>query len=159
MAHTHRTAPDYVIVLAREFRKNPTEPEEFLWECLRDRQLHGFKFRRQHPVGRYIADFFCGDVGLVVELDGAQHTEADRIVYDRIRDEEMTLRGLHVLRIWNAELVKDPVGTIDKLAGVLADLLNEETPHPAIDSNREKGNKVTPSPCSPSPARRGTYRN
>ena len=125
MNHTHRTAPDYVIVLAREFRKNPTGPEEFLWECLRERRLKGFKFRRQHPIGRYIADFFCGDVGLVLELDGAPHAEADRVVYDRIRDEEMTLRGLKVLRIKNIELVSDPEGTVGKIAGRLTELLHK----------------------------------
>ena len=126
MTNTHRTAPDYIIVLAREFRKNPTEPEEFLWECLRERRLNGFKFRRQHPIGRYIADFFCGDVGLVVELDGKPHTEADRIVYDRIRDEEMTLRGLSVLRIKNRELISDPVGTIERIADNVMELLNKK---------------------------------
>ncbi len=126
MTYTHRTAPDYIIVLAREFRKNPTEPEEFLWECLRDRRLHGFKFRRQHPIGRYIADFFCGDVGLVIELDGAQHLEADRIIYDRIRDEEMTLRGLTVLRIKNRELINKPVETIEMIADTLMELLHRE---------------------------------
>ena len=125
MTFTHRTAPEYVVALARAFRKNPTEPEAFLWECLRDRRLHGFKFRRQHPIGRYIADFFCGDAGLVVELDGAPHSEADRIVYDRIRDEEMTLRGLKVLRIRNAVLAKDPEGTIGRIIGTLTSLLNE----------------------------------
>ena len=130
MNHTHRTAPDYVIVLSREFRKNPTDPEAFLWECLRDRRLNGFKFRRQHPVGRYIADFFCGDVGLVLEIDGTVHAEADRIVYDRIRDEEMTLRGLRVLRIKNGELANDPEGTIAIIAEALVSLLHEVTPHP-----------------------------
>ena len=124
--HTHRTAPDYVIVLAREFRKNPTEPEAFLWECLRERRLHGFKFRRQHPIGRYIADFFCGDVGLVVELDGVQHTTADRVVYDRIRDEEMTLRGLSVLRIRNGELVHNPEGTVEMIVETLMSLLHKK---------------------------------
>ena len=130
MTLTHRTAPDYIIVLAREFRKNPTQPEEFLWECLRDRRLNGFKFRRQHPIGRYIADFFCGDAGLVVELDGAPHTEADRVVYDRIRDEEMTLRGLSVLRIKNKKLIEDPIGAIELIAESLANLLHEVSPHP-----------------------------
>ena len=127
---THRTAPDYVIVLAREFRKNPTDPEAFLWECIRDRRLNGFKFRRQHPIGRYIADFFCGDVGLVVELDGGVYSEADRIIYDGIRDEEMVLRGLRVLRIKNKELVTDPEGIIAAIAKTLISLLHEVTPHP-----------------------------
>jgi very-short-patch-repair endonuclease len=125
MTNTHRTAPDYILILAREFRKNPTEPEEFLWECLRDRRLQGFKFRRQHPIGRYIADFFCGDAGLVVELDGAQHTEAERVVYDRIRDEEMTLRGLSVLRIKNKKLIDDPIETVGAIAEAAINLLHE----------------------------------
>lgn len=124
MTLTHRTAPDYIIVLAREFRKNPTQPEEFLWESLKDRRLNGFKFRRQHPIGRYIADFFCGDVGLVIELDGSQHSEGDRVIYDKIRDEEMTLRGLSVLRIKNKKLIEDPIGTIELIAETAIDLLH-----------------------------------
>ncbi|MBI5695551.1 MAG: endonuclease domain-containing protein [Nitrospirae bacterium] len=119
MVQTHRTAPDYVIILAREFRKNPTNPEGFLWDCLRDRRLDGFKFRRQHPIGRYIADFHCGYASLVVELDGAPHNEADRVVYDRIRDEELALRGLKVLRVTNAELIKDPEGVFILIADTL----------------------------------------
>lgn len=115
MARTHRTAPGYVVALAREFRKKPTEPEAFAWECLRSRRLCGFKFRRQHPIGRYIADFFCGEAGLVVELDGSVHSGYDQIIYDKVRDEELSSRGLRVLRIKNGELTGDPVGTIGKI--------------------------------------------
>jgi very-short-patch-repair endonuclease len=110
--HTHRTAPEYVIQLAQQFRKEPTEPEAFLWECLRDRRLYGYKFRRQHPIGRYIADFFCSEVSLVVELDGKVHNKPDRKIYDRIRDEELTLRGLNILHIKNEELIEDPEKTL-----------------------------------------------
>ena len=109
-------------MLAREFRKNPTDPEKFLWSCVRSRKLHGFKFRRQHPVGRYIADFFCAEAALVVELDGVQHTILDQAVYDRIRDEEMAHRGLTVLRIANAELINDPVGAVSRIANALTSI-------------------------------------
>jgi very-short-patch-repair endonuclease len=119
MSQTHQTAPKYIIQLARKFRKEPTPPEVFLWECLRERRFNGFKFRRQHPVGRYIADFFCHEASLVIELDGKIHTEKERKIYDRIRDEELALRGLSVLRITNSELFKEPEKLLNKIASHL----------------------------------------
>ena len=116
MDHTHGTAPKYVVQLARESRFKPTEPEAFLWEYLRDRQFFGLKFRRQHPIGRYIADFFCKEAALVVELDGKVHQKEDQVVYDGIRNELMKLRGLKVVRITNAELIADPEKVLNKIA-------------------------------------------
>jgi len=82
-------SPKYIIDLARELRKTETSAEKLLWEMLRDRKLLGLKFRRQHPIGRYIADFFCHEIGLVIELDGAIHENMDQKEYDAIRDEFM----------------------------------------------------------------------
>jgi len=107
MNDSNKTAPEYVFELAREFRKNLTSDEDFLWECLRARRLHGFKFRRQHPIGRYIADFYCKEASLVIELDGKTHLKKGRKTYDRIRDEELSLRGLRVLRVTNEGLIED----------------------------------------------------
>ena len=80
-----RKYPGYVIGLARRFRRDQTAAEELLWHHLRDRRLSGAKFRRQHPIGRYIADFCCDDAGLIVELVGAVHEKPDRQEYDRVR--------------------------------------------------------------------------
>jgi very-short-patch-repair endonuclease len=75
--------PHYLIDLARELRKNATSVEEIMWACARNRQLLGAKFRRQHPVGRYIVDFCCLHPRLIVEVDGSIH--AMQAGYDRER--------------------------------------------------------------------------
>ncbi len=71
---------------ARTFRKSMTSPELGLWLGLKNRQLGGFKFRRQHPVGPYILDFYCAEARLAVEIDGDIHNEPDQIAHDRRRD-------------------------------------------------------------------------
>ena len=98
---------------ARQLRRETTEAEILLWKHLRNRNLAGLKFRRQHPIGRYIADFCCEDEKLVVELDGGQHAD------DADRDEERTRyiekHGYRVVRYWNSEV-------LDNLDSVLADI-------------------------------------
>ncbi|MGC2423642.1 MAG: endonuclease domain-containing protein [Nitrospirota bacterium] len=109
--------PKYILDLAREFRQKPTMTENFLWHCIRDRQIKGYKFRRQHPIGRYIADFYCHEASLVVELDGKYHSVEDQKEYDKARDEELTLRGLRILHVPSKEVVLNP-------EKVLIDIIN-----------------------------------
>ena len=90
---------------ARELRKNLTEAERRLWMCLRYRQMNGHKFRRQHPIGPYVADFACLEKGLVIELDGGQHSQ--QVVYDSNRDSWLEDRGFRVLRFWNNQVVEE----------------------------------------------------
>ena len=71
------------VKLARELRKSQTAAEDLLWQLLRGRQLLGFKFRRQHQFGDYIADFFCREAGLVIECDGDVHDENESWYHDR----------------------------------------------------------------------------
>ena len=82
---------------ARELRKNPTEAERVLWQHIRRRQLGGYRFRRQQPLGEYIVDFFCFEKRLVVEIDGGQHSE--RVSYDTARTASLKSRGFRVLKI------------------------------------------------------------
>ncbi len=82
---------------ARKLRKEMTPPEKKLWYYLKNKRL-GVKFRRQHPIGPYITDFYCRDCGLVVEVDGKQHYTPEAQEYDRYRDEYLTAIGLDVLR-------------------------------------------------------------
>ncbi|MGB7061784.1 MAG: endonuclease domain-containing protein [Candidatus Zixiibacteriota bacterium] len=96
--------PGYIHSLCRKLRKNPTEAERLLWDCLRTSRLEGLKFRRQHPIGRYIADFYCREARLVIELEGSVHNQKDQKEYDRIRQEILKVRGLRVLRIKNKEI-------------------------------------------------------
>ncbi len=92
---------------ARELRRNMTLAERKLWTVLKDRQLEGFRFRRQHPIGPYIADFACLEAGLIVEVDGRQHMDAEA---DRTRDAFLREEGLHVLRFWNNEVMANLEG-------------------------------------------------
>ena len=85
---------------ARQLRREMTPAEKLLWERLRDRRLHGLKFRRQHPYGPFVADFYCAEHRLVVELDGSIHaTTAD---YDQARTRQLEAFGCRVLRFSNA---------------------------------------------------------
>lgn len=90
---------------ARQLRHDATPAEQILWKRLRHRQLRGLKFRRQHPIGEFIVDFYCAEHKLIIELDGVVHA------YQRERDQERTdileHQGYHVLRIKNAEIKQD----------------------------------------------------
>ncbi len=89
---------------AKQLRKNDNMAEALLWTELKDRQLGGFKFVRQLPIGPYYADFVCRSRKLVVELDGSQHFES---AYDRRRDEYLRAKGYSVLRFWSHETARD----------------------------------------------------
>ncbi len=95
------------VLQARELRKNPTPEEAILWQLLKTRTLNGFKFRRQHPMGKYIADFCCPEVKLIIELDGRGHDAEDQKEYDRMRSEYLQARHYRILRIRNHELRAD----------------------------------------------------
>jgi very-short-patch-repair endonuclease len=101
---------------ARTLRRGMTDSERRLWSRLRMEQL-GVKFRRQHPVGNYVADFACLQPKLIVELDGSQH--ADEIEYDATRDEYFRLNGFSVLRF----ATNEPMLNLDGVLTVIADEL------------------------------------
>jgi very-short-patch-repair endonuclease len=90
---------------ARELRRNPIDAECMLWRHLRLRQLEGYKFRRQQPLGPYIVDFICLEKRLVVEVDGGQHSSQSE--YDKDRGRWLESQGFRVLRFWNHEVLKD----------------------------------------------------
>lgn len=86
---------------ARRLRKEQTPWEAALWERLRAHRLDGLHFRRQHQLGRYIADFYCAELKLVIELDGAQHERPAAQAYDQERDHILQSLGLQILRFKN----------------------------------------------------------
>ncbi|MES1146994.1 MAG: DUF559 domain-containing protein [Solimonas sp.] len=88
---------------ARSLRQSQTLFEQQLWRCLRDRRFSKYKFRRQHPIGRYIVDFVCLEKMLIIELDGSQHARSREC--DAERDAWLLERGYRVLRIWNNQWV------------------------------------------------------
>ena len=87
-----------ILDTARNLRKNQTKEEKIMWNLLRNRQLTGLKFRRQHPVSRFIADFYCHKIKLVIELDGGYHENKDVKIYDEARKDEIKRFGITVLR-------------------------------------------------------------
>lgn len=92
---------------ARQLRRESTKAERLLWFHLRDRKCLGFKFRRQQPIGPYIADFVCFNLRLVVELDGYQHDLPKNIEYDKRRTRWLEVNGYTVVRFWNTQLYVD----------------------------------------------------
>lgn len=106
----------------RQLRKNPTDAEQKLWWRLRQRQIDGCKFRRQHPIGGYIVDFACVERGLIIEADGGQHAENPN---DLLRTQRLEALGWRVLRFWN----NDILGNAD---GVVAVILQALQASPAV---------------------------
>jgi very-short-patch-repair endonuclease len=95
---------------ARSLRAAATAAERRLWQRLRNRQLKGAKFRRQHQIGPYIADLFCLRARLVIELDGGQHDEQTQREADERRTEYLQAQGYTVLRFWNNEVLQNVDG-------------------------------------------------
>ena len=99
------------VALARHHRNSPTIAEQQLWQLLRRRQLDGFRFRRQFPVGPYFADFFCPAARFAVEVDGNSHLGPQR--KDRLRDTFFRRRSITVLRIPNHLVLDEPDNVLD----------------------------------------------
>ncbi len=96
-----------LVDLARQLREKQTPAEALLWQLLRNRQLIGFKFRRQHQFGDYVADFYCNEARLVIECDGPVHDPNEQWHHDQNRDAYMIAQGLRVLRFTNAQILND----------------------------------------------------
>ncbi|HEX7752556.1 MAG TPA: endonuclease domain-containing protein [Novosphingobium sp.] len=92
---------------ARALRKEMSLPEMLLWQRLKGRP-NGLKFRRQHPAGKYVLDFYCSDARLIVEVDGQAHGMGDRPERDEVRDSYFRRSGLRVLRLAAADVLRDP---------------------------------------------------
>jgi very-short-patch-repair endonuclease len=110
-----------LIPAAKTLRKNSTDAENLLWRRLRAGRLRNLKFRRQVPIGNYVADFVCIESKIVIECDGGQHMESSS---DTTRDTAIGKLGFKVLRFWNNDILKN-------IDGVLEVILDECTsPHP-----------------------------
>ena len=107
-------------VPARELRKNMADAERALWKHIRLKQMHGLKFRRQCPIGKYIVDFVCYERKLIIELDGGQH--ADQTSYELQRTKWLQDEGFRVMRFWNDDVLKETDAVIEELDQTL-------TPH------------------------------
>jgi very-short-patch-repair endonuclease len=127
---------------ARDLRKNPTDAEMRLWSRLRGDQLEGFRFRRQHPIGPYIADFFCPEAKLIIEVDGGQHADdrADRTTW-------IEAQGYRIIRFWNNDVLANTDGVLFAIREAL-----RATPHPSTLKRRRpppQGGRRLDEPWSP----------
>ena len=105
---------------AQQLRNNATDAERRLWRHLSQRQLQGFKFSRQMPVGPFICDFLCRERGLVVELDGGQH--AIHAIRDSRRTAFFEQQGLTVIRFWNNDVLENTDGVLQVILTKLEEL-------------------------------------
>ena len=133
MSELRKAIDDELLRRARAMRHDPAPAEKKLWQLIRDRQLNGLKFRRQHRLAGYIADFYCHEVTLVIELDGPSH--GDRAAYDERRTQRIERRGSHVVRFvnddvfWHTDAVLQAIyDECEKLKGFRENL--EAGPHP-----------------------------
>jgi very-short-patch-repair endonuclease len=128
--------------LTKALRKTQTDAEKRLWSQLRNRQLSGCKFRRQHEIGHYIVDFICLEIKLIVELDGSQH--AEQIARDRQRTAFLQSLGFKVIRFWDNEVLTQ---TQNVLEAIHKALIDNPSPHPLPQGERERNiglNNLTP---------------
>jgi very-short-patch-repair endonuclease len=106
---------------AKYLRQNTTETEETLWKFLRNRNLLRRKFRRQHPLGSFVADFYCHECRLVVEVDGGYHNLVDQQAYDKWRTEELAQMGISVIRFTNEQVQNSLREVLTEIKGHLVE--------------------------------------
>jgi len=100
-------APPKLFRYSKENRNNPTLAESRLWEMLKCNQLSGYKFRRQHPMGNFILDFYCHQKKLAIELDGDYHFTPEQEAYDMYRTTLLQYSGVTVIRFLNDQVLKE----------------------------------------------------
>ncbi|MGZ7031059.1 MAG: endonuclease domain-containing protein, partial [Thermoanaerobaculia bacterium] len=115
-------------VRARDLRRSSTREERIVWRWLGDRRLRGVKFRRQHPILNFIADFYCDELKLVVEVDGPGHETTAQDVYDVRRSCDLSKLGVSIVRVRNEDVRKDPDSTAAALIAMIERLRSEREP-------------------------------
>jgi very-short-patch-repair endonuclease len=121
---------------ARSLRADSTNAERRIWAALRAHRMCGASFRRQTPIGPYIVDFVCHDLGLIIEIDGGQHFETEHMRRDARRDAFLSSKGYRVLRFNNHDVMTNRQGVLEAIAAVVAD-----TPSPPLP--RKRGREQT----------------
>src|SRR3990172_12727883 len=133
------------VAFARELRRRQTQAESLFWAKLRRKPFQGCRFRRQHAIGSYIVDFVCVGRGVVVEVDGGQHSE-DVKVRDEKRDMLLQTKGYRVLRFWNNEILTNMEGVLEAIRLCVEQASPSPTPLP----QRERGYRPVIQPISES---------
>jgi cyclase len=119
-------ASHVIFANAKHLRKNMTDAETVLWSYLKD-SITGFKFRRQHPIGLYIADFYCHKVKLIIEVDGSVHNDPDIKEADDARQKELEGWGYTIIRFTNQKVIEKPEGVIKIIIEKISQLTNLQT--------------------------------
>jgi very-short-patch-repair endonuclease len=128
---------------AKSLRRSLTRTETILWTRLKAQALQGHKFRRQHPIGPYIADFACVEARLVLEVDGDTHGFEAQIAHDARRDAYLRARGWQVVRVTNMHVYSNLNGVLD----MIADIVLRKVPPPSRDARhlpRKRGRRTVP---------------
>ncbi|MEW6678402.1 MAG: endonuclease domain-containing protein [Pseudomonadota bacterium] len=152
-----KALPKDILAYARDLRGQQTDAEQLLWQILRAKRFLGLKFRRQHPVGRYILDFYCGELKLAIELDGGQHAEHQ--AYDQDRTRFLEEQGIHVLRYWNNQMLGETEAVLETIhQEVMGRRPSPPAPLPLAGEGSNTSVDSSASPSSPSPASGGGVR-
>ena len=141
---TRHDIPAELLEFSRQLRKTQTDAENLLWALLRNRQMDGCKFRRQHPISPYILDFYCHEAQLCIELDGAHHGEQqDR---DRNRDQALAELGIKTLRFWNNQALRETEAVAQAIWNELQQRKADKAPSPLPSPRGRGGEKLPGSP-------------
>jgi very-short-patch-repair endonuclease len=116
---------------ARSLRRDSTNAERIIWNALRAHRLQGASFRRQTPIGPYIADFVCHEAKLIVEIDGAQHFETRHVQRDAVRSSFLKTKGYRVLRFNNHDVMTNRAGVLENISAAIKD-----APSPTLPRKR-----------------------
>ena len=111
-----------IFIKAKNLRNNATNAENILWNRLRDNQIDGIKFRRQHPISLYILDFYCHKYKLAIEIDGAYHNTIEQKIRDDNRTKELKKLGIDLIRFKNEEVENDIDSVIERITSKIESL-------------------------------------
>ncbi len=132
---------DPKLTFAKNLRTRLTDAERTLWLHLRSHRLRGYKFKRQQPLGPYIADFVCFSARLVIEVDGAQHLDSVR---DAERDRWMSDNGFRILRFWNDQVLRETEAVLEAIWNALGDTPSPQPASPPSLRSPREGRGASP---------------
>lgn len=127
------------ILLARKFRSNPTKAEKVMWQILKDKNILGYKFRRQYVLAGYILDFYCQHLKLGLEIDGKIHNLPKNKEEDIKRQKIIKQYGIEIIRITNEEILANPIAVLQKLKNHITSIIQNYFlwfPFPALARER-----------------------
>lgn len=113
------------VFLARKFRSSPTKAEKIMWQILKDNNILGYKFRRQHVLAGYIVDFYCQKLKIAIEVDGKIHNIEKNKESDKQREEILKRYGISIIRVTNEEIESNPILVKKKLKNYIKSIIQD----------------------------------